>query len=120
MPSLLKWFVLLIGLSFFGFVLSLLVRKKINEKNTIVWLGSSILILIVSANPKLLDVLARAVGVDYPPSLLFLLSMMVLLLLNLYHSIQISMLHDKIKELSQFVALRDSGDYPEEKTPEDK
>ncbi|WP_248927318.1 DUF2304 domain-containing protein [Paenibacillus hamazuiensis] len=111
MPSLLKWFVLLLGFSFSGIVIYLLTRKKINEKNTLVWLGGTIIILVLSVNPHLLDSLAKIVDVDYPPSLLFLFSVMVLLLLNLYQSIQISSLHDKIKELSQYIALRDAEDH---------
>ncbi|EXX85369.1 hypothetical protein BG53_07705 [Paenibacillus darwinianus] len=107
-PVLLNGFVLTVGLLFSGYVVSLLVRKKINEKNTLVWLGSAIIILILSVNPEILDTMARWTGVAYPPTLLFLLSLLVLLLLSLYQSIQISALHDKIKELSQYIALRDA------------
>jgi hypothetical protein len=110
MSSLLHLFVLLIGLIFCGSVLMLLVRKKISEKNMFVWLTSAVIILLLSVNPHLLDKLAGLVGVDYPPSLLFLLSLIVLLLLNLYQSIQISILNDKIKELSQYIAVRDAKD----------
>jgi hypothetical protein len=111
MSNLLKLLILLSGLSFTGIVLYLLVRKKINEKNTLVWLTSSTLILILSLSPSLLDHFAKFVGVDYPPSLLFLVAVMVLFLLVLYHSMQISVLHDKIKELSQYIALRDVEDH---------
>ena len=114
--SLLNLFVLVVGLTFCGIVFSLLIRKRINEKNTLVWLGSAVLIFILSVNPALLDRAASWLGVEYPPTLLFLLSLIVLMMLNLYQSIQISALHDKMKELSQYIALRDaeSGKLPDE------
>lgn len=110
MSSLFKLIILLIGLSFSGTVLFLLVKKKINERNTLIWLGGSAFILIFSLNPKLLDQLVAWTGVDYPPSLLFLFSLLALLVLALYHSIQISVLQEKIQELSQHIALRDIQD----------
>ncbi len=114
MSNLLQWFVLLISLSFTGVVLYMLVNKKINEKNTLVWLGSAVLILIFAVNPGLLTILADFFGVDYPPSLLFLFSVLVLLLLILYQSKQISTLHDKIKELTQYIAIRDCENHGEQ------
>jgi len=114
--EMLGWFVLMLGLLFSAIVLSFLIRKKINEKNTLVWLGSAVLILILAVNPNMLDDLAGFVGISYPPTLLFLLSLMVLLMLNLYQSIQISTLHDRIKELSQYIALRDAHESQEERS----
>jgi hypothetical protein len=61
---------------------------------------------VLSIRPKWLDVVADWAGVDYPPSLLFLCSFIVLLIVSLYQSMQISQLHAKMKELSQAVALR--------------
>ena len=110
MSDLLQWLVLFSGIIFTVTVLSLLVRKKINEKNSLVWLIGSAFILILCLSPALLDHIALWIGVSYPPSLLFLVAVMVLLLLVLYHSMQISALHDKIKELSQYIALRDFED----------
>jgi len=106
--NLLNWFVALLGVFFSGMVFTFLIRKKINEKNTLVWLGCAIIILVLAVNPKLLDRMAAFIGIDYPPALLFLLSVLVLLMLNLYQSIQISVLHDKMKELTQYIALRDA------------
>lgn len=106
MSGSLKIIILCIGLMLCWVVIMLLVRKKINERNTLVWLFGVLLVFILSINPEWLDVVAVWAGVDYPPSLLFLCSFIVLLVIALYQSIQISQLYAKIKELSQYVALQ--------------
>ena len=101
----LKIFVLLCGLSFAAAVVRLLLKKKISERNSIAWMTSAIVILVLSAFPQMVDQLAEWIHVSYPPSLIFLLSTLVLLLLVLFQSMQISVLNEKIKELAQRVAL---------------
>ncbi|WP_281885351.1 DUF2304 domain-containing protein [Paenibacillus sp. YYML68] len=105
MPSILPYFTFVCGLCFVIIVFRLLARSKISEKLSLVWLGGSTLILVLSGNPGSLDKLAALLGVQYPPSLLFMLSTLVLLLIVLYLSIQISHLNDKLKEVAQHVAL---------------
>lgn len=105
MSPVLKVIIFIIGISLCLLVLRLLVRKRINEKNSLIWLFGMIAIFLLSINPEMLDVVAAWAGVDYPPSLLFLASVLVLLIVVLYQSIQISQLYVKIKEISQYVAL---------------
>ncbi|MEX1029638.1 MAG: DUF2304 domain-containing protein [Paenibacillaceae bacterium] len=106
MDNILKLIIFCIGVSLCTWVIILLARKKINERNTIVWIGGVILVLILSTNPEWLDVVASWAGVSYPPSLLFLCSFIVLLVITLYQSIQISHLYARIKEISQSIALQ--------------
>lgn len=106
MGSLMRIIILVAGIAFFILVMSLLAKRKINEKNTLVWLMGSIGIILISAFPELLDWLAALLGVSYPPSLLFLVSALVLLIMVLYQSMQISVLNEKVKQLSQHVSLR--------------
>lgn len=106
MSSTLKIFILICGLLFVGIVVSLLVRKKIDERNSLLWLVASISILILSAMPELLQVLANVIGVDYPPTILFLFSTLILLLAVFTQSMQISILTEQVKELTQHVAIQ--------------
>jgi len=101
----LKIFVLLCGLGFAAAVVRLLLKKKISERNSIAWMTSAMIILVLSAFPQMVDQLAEWIHVSYPPSLIFLFSTLVLLLLVLFQSMQISILNEKIKELAQHVAL---------------
>lgn len=108
MSIVLKIIILCIGLSLCWWVISLLARKKINERNTLVWLTGVLFVFILTINPEWLDVVAGWAGVDYPPSLLFLCSFIILLIISLYQSIQISQLYARIKDISQEIALQNS------------
>ena len=110
MDSNLKIFILLCGVSFVAIVIRLLIKRKINEKNSILWLTGAAAILILSTEPELLEVAAKFLGVDYPPSLLFLFSTLVLLFIALTQSIQISILSEQIKELTQHIAVKNCKD----------
>ncbi len=100
-----KLIILLIGVIFVITVINLLVRRRINERNSFLWLAGSLAILVLAAIPDVLDIVARAAGVDYPPTLLFLLSILVILYILLYQSIQISILQEKCRELAQHLAI---------------
>lgn len=111
MGLLLKMFILVCGLFFSGLLIRLLLQRKINARNSVTWLTSAIIILVLSANPRWLDWIARAVGIEYPPALLFLLSTLILLVISLYHSMQISVLNEKLRQLAQHVALEEQKRY---------
>jgi hypothetical protein len=63
------------------------------------------MLLILSASRELLEYLSRLVGIFYPPSLLFLLAFLFLLLITLHFSVVISGLSEKNKKLAQELAL---------------
>ena len=86
-------------------VFYLLVRKKINERNSFLWLVGVLVIFSFSIVPGILEILSRFVGVDYPPTLLFLLSILVILFILLYQSIQICVLQYKCREITQQLAI---------------
>lgn len=105
MSTLLRIILLLCGISFTGIIFYLLVNRKITEKNSLVWLFSALSVLGITAFPQLLDRAAEIVGIDYPPSLIFLISALVLLFCILYYSMQISALEKKIRKLAQQIAI---------------
>jgi len=105
MGNILKIFIFICGLLSVGAILNLLIKRRINERNSLFWLLGATAIFVLSAMPELLELMADAVGVDYPPTLLFLFSILILLLIVLNQSIQISLLNEQLKELTQHVAL---------------
>lgn len=105
MGTSLKLLILIFGMTFAGSVIYLLVKKRISERNSLLWIFGVICTFTLSVFPRLLDIIARFVGIEYPPTLLFLLSILILLLICLYHSIQISVMNDRLKQLTQQVAL---------------
>ena len=106
MGLLAKTFLVLCALLYTIGVLKLLVNRKINEKNTITWLAAVFVVLILAALPKLLDKAATLIGIDYPPSLLFLSTSLVLLYTVLRQAVQLSVLDDRVRELAQLQALQ--------------
>lgn len=101
----LKILILCCGLLVVGIVIYLLVQRKINERQSLFWIFGSVIILILSVMPKSLDVFASFFHVDYPPVLLFLFAILILLVITLYQSIQISMLQSHLRELTQYIAV---------------
>jgi hypothetical protein len=106
MNSYLQFFLIGCALLFSFVVVSLLLKNKISERNSVIWLAGTLLIFLIAGNPALLDKSAKWLGIAYPPSLLFLLSTLVLLLFSLYQTIQITKLSSKVKDISQYLALR--------------
>jgi hypothetical protein len=111
--SLLRVIILLLGVAFTITVFYLLMKKKITERNSFLWLLGSLFVLFFSINPLTIDKIAHYVGVEYPPTLLFLFAILLLLFINLYHSIQISILTSQVRELAQIAALQETQNkYP--------
>jgi hypothetical protein len=108
MVNILPIFLVTCGIIFCGITVSLILKHKLSERSSVIWLGGSLIILLMAGQPKILDKTASILGIAYPPSLLFLLSTLILLLSNLYQSIQIAKLNGKIKDITQFIALNET------------
>src|SRR5687768_15812858 len=86
-------------------VLELVRRRRLFERYALLWLLSTLVLLLLSAWGGLLDTVADALGVSYPPSALFLFAFGFVLILLLHFSVVISRLSDQTKVLAQRVAL---------------
>lgn len=93
------------GLFFLLFIFSRVRKKKLSEKESIIWVLISILILILSIFPTIADNFALFIGVAYGPSFLFLTSILGLYILLLRKEEQMTDLNSKIKELAQKNAI---------------
>ena len=90
---------------FLLYILEMVRRRKLREEYSILWLFGSALILVLSLKQDWLVVLARAVGIVYPPSFLFLVGILFILLILIHFSIAISKLHQMNKKMAQEIAL---------------
>jgi len=86
-------------------ILELVRRRRLREEYSLLWLGTAIVMLVVGVWRDLLHGLADAVGIVYPPNLLFLLAALFLLFILLYFSTVITKLTQENKEIAQQVAL---------------
>ena len=69
------------GTIFFS-VVELIRRDKLKEKYSLLWLASSIVILIFSVSRQTLHAIALFIGIYYPPSLIFILAFLFLIVIN--------------------------------------
>jgi hypothetical protein len=91
--------------SVFVVVIEMIRRGRLKEKYALLWLFASAILLVLSVSRGLLEYVSFLVGIYYPPSFLFLLAFLFLLLITLHFSSVISGLSEKNKQLAQELAL---------------
>lgn len=87
------------------FILELVRQRRLREEYSLLWLATAIVLLILSVSRPLLDVLASAMGIFYPPSALFVVAMIFVLFILLHFSTVITRLSQENKDIAQQVAL---------------
>ncbi len=94
-----------VSLGILLFVVEVIRRGALKEKYALLWLFSSLVLLMLSIWRRLLDVIAEAFGFYYSPSFLFLLGFGFLILITLHFSIVVSILSVKNKKLAQELGI---------------
>ncbi|GAB4438584.1 MAG: hypothetical protein Kow00120_06240 [Anaerolineae bacterium] len=97
--------VLVAALGLFIVVFELVRQRKLKEQYSLLWLATGVALIVLAASRRLLDVVAVAVGIAYPPTALFLLAFGFLLVIVLQFSVVISRLASENKKLAQEVAI---------------
>jgi hypothetical protein len=95
-------------------VFGLIRQRKLREEYALLWLGASILLIIMSLWRDLLETVARIAGVAYPPSVLFLAAIVLGFLLAMHFSVSLSRLANQNKRLTQELALLKHQIEPEQ------
>jgi hypothetical protein len=86
-------------------ILELVRRKRLMERYALLWLFSTVLLLVLSVWSGLLNSLAGELGISYPPSALFAIAFGVVLVLLVHFSLAVSRLSDQNKVLAQRLGL---------------
>ncbi|HET6515593.1 MAG TPA: DUF2304 domain-containing protein [Thermodesulfovibrionales bacterium] len=95
----------LLGLIFFLIIFEMVRRKKFREELSVTWFIVGFALMASSVADKIVDPIARVLGIGYPPALVFVWIIFFLVLALIYFSYVISDLKGKVKELSQKIAL---------------
>lgn len=98
-------FFVFIGIFSILYIIYRVKKGSFGVNESIFWIIGGIGILILSIFPQIIVWLADKVGVDYPPSLLFMLCIVFLVFVNFRSSSKISEQEEKIIELAQNVTL---------------
>ena len=86
-------------------LLELVRRRRLLERYALLWLFSALVLLGLSIWRGLLEEIAQALGVAYPPNALFLIAFGFVLVLLLHYSLAVSRLSDQTKVLAQRLAI---------------
>jgi len=89
----------------FALVIDFIRRGLLKEKYSVLWLAATVVIAVLSFKKELLDYLASIFGIAYPPSLLFIVAFIFVLLITLHFSVIISIQHEKNKRMVQELAI---------------
>ena len=88
-----------------AFVVELLRRGVLREKFAALWLLVSVSILILAIFPATLNWLADLLGVEVPSNLLFLMGGVLLLLVSVQLSHEVSRVEARTRRLAEEIAL---------------
>lgn len=80
-------------------------KKRFSIKESFWWMIASLIMLVLAIFPYSIDWVAKKIGIEYPPSLLFVLCIIFLVLMNFRNSKRISEQQMKITELAQNLAI---------------
>ena len=96
-------------------VLELVRRRRLQERYSMLWLATCLVLIVLAVVPGLLDRISAAAGIAYPPNALFIAAFGFVLLVLLNFSIAVSRLSEQSSRLAQRLAMleeqvRRSGD----------
>lgn len=86
-------------------VIELVRKNKLQERYSLLWILMSIVLLVLSSTPIIINTLADWLSIKNPPSFLFLFGLVYLLLYNLHLTTVVSKQTEKTTRLAQEVAL---------------
>ncbi|WP_150306930.1 DUF2304 domain-containing protein [Planctomonas psychrotolerans] len=88
-------------------VIELLRRRRLRERHAIWWLVGGIGALVLSLFPGIVDGLAAVIGIEEPVNLVFFFSLIILFLVCVQFSAELTALDEKTRILAEEAALMD-------------
>lgn len=98
-------FAFVLGIIVLLVVVNLVRTKQLKEEFALLWLFTAVVLVLAPLFIDYLDLLAHALGIEYPPALIFVLAIISLLLILFQFSTRISRFSEQIKVLTQEQAL---------------
>jgi hypothetical protein len=86
-------------------VINLVRTRKLKEEFAILWLFTGFSLVLIPVFVDVIDFISFALGIDYPPGLLFLVALLGMTFILFQFSVSISRYSDQIKVLTQELAL---------------
>jgi hypothetical protein len=99
-------------------VLEMVRRRRLMERYALLWLLSGVVLFVLASWPGALSRISKAIGIFYPPTALFVVAFVFVLLLLLHFSSAVSRLSDQTKVLAQRLALLEERQRQADEPPE--
>lgn len=97
--------VLVLGFGLAGAILYLVRRDHLYIRQGLFWIFAAVVSLAFAIWPFLIDSLGALLGIAYPPTLLFLAAILVLVVKALFADIAVTKLRRDLRRLNQRIAL---------------
>jgi len=94
-----------VSLLFLLYIIRLIIKGKLREEYSIVWIVCTIVLIVFSFWRNGLEIIANTLGVYEAPNLVFTGAIFAILIYLLHLSIVVSKLHSQNKQLAQEIAL---------------
>ena len=88
-----------------GLVIELVRRKKLSEEYSFIWIGCAVALLGSALGRSILDRVAVALGIHYPPAALLLVLILFVFVVSLSFSVVVSRQRQQIERLIEDSAL---------------
>lgn len=106
LPDHQKYVAVALAVTILVVVIELVRRRKLREEYSVLWIGTSIVLMALALEPRLLNFFCNAIGAKTPNPALFFGGLVFLILVTLMMSVRISKLTFRNKALSQQVSLQ--------------
>lgn len=90
-----------------GVVIDRLRRRRLRERHAVWWLVAGVVALVVSVFPQIIAGAADLLGVVEPSNLAFFASIVVIFLVCVQFSAELTDLEDKVRRLAEETAMQD-------------
>ncbi len=94
-----------ISILFLLYIVRLIIKGKLREEYSIVWIICTIILIVFSFWRNGLEVMSKLLGVYEAPNLIFTGAIFAILIYLLHLSVIVSKLHSQNKQLAQEIAL---------------
>ncbi len=108
-----------LGLLLAGIILWLIRRDHLHSRHALWWLLVALIVMLLGIFPRLIDFLASQLGVNYPPTLLFILGLGMILIKVITIDLHQSNLERKMRRLAQKLAILEGEQHGQKNNPSD-
>jgi hypothetical protein len=101
------------SLALLALVVELVRRRRLKEEYSVLWIGTALILLLLSSWYGLLVAITKAIGAVLPTSTLFFAGLMFVMVMLLHFSVRVSALERTVTTLVQELGIITVEDAPE-------